>query len=102
MYLEEMFGLKGKVAIVTGGGRGIGQTVACGLAKAGAEVVILCRSGADETVKLITSDGGKAYCVLCDVTNEKQVDRALAEILAKSGSIDVVFNNAGICIHKST
>ncbi|MEG2234193.1 MAG: SDR family oxidoreductase [Oscillospiraceae bacterium] len=102
MYLEEMFGLKGKVAIVTGGGRGIGQTVACGLAKAGAEVVILCRTGADETVKLITSDGGKAYCVLCDVTNEKQVDRALAEILAKSGSIDVVFNNAGICIHKST
>ncbi|HEY5466827.1 MAG TPA: short-chain dehydrogenase, partial [Clostridia bacterium] len=43
MYLEEMFGLKGKVAIVTGGGQGIGQVVACGLSKAGAQVVILSR-----------------------------------------------------------
>ena len=49
-YLDELFGLNGKVAIVTGGGRGIGQVVAGGLAKAGAEVVILGRSGADETV----------------------------------------------------
>ena len=48
MYLEKMFGLKGKIAIVTGGGRGIGQVIACGLAKAGAEVVIISRSGAEE------------------------------------------------------
>ena len=54
MYLEKMFGLNGKVAIVTGGGRGIGQVIAQGLAEAGAEVVILSRSGAEETVKLIT------------------------------------------------
>ena len=51
MYLEKMFGLNGKVAIVTGGGRGIGQVIAQGLAEAGAEVVILSRSGAEETVK---------------------------------------------------
>ena len=61
MYLDELFGLKGKTAIVTGGGRGIGQVVACGLAKAGAEVVIISRSGAAETVKLIEEAGGKAY-----------------------------------------
>ena len=60
MYLEKMFGLNGKVAIVTGGGRGIGQVIAQGLAEAGAEVVILSRSGAEETVKLITEAGGKA------------------------------------------
>ena len=61
MYLEEMFGLKGKVAIVTGGRRGIGQVVACGLAKAGAEVVIFSRTLSPETVKMIKDEGGNAY-----------------------------------------
>ncbi|MDL2213996.1 SDR family oxidoreductase [Clostridia bacterium OttesenSCG-928-O13] len=102
MYLDQMFGLKGKVALVTGGGQGIGQTVSIGLAKAGAEVAIVSRTGADETVKLIEAEGGKAYSILGDVTKEADVDRAVAEILQKSGSIDVVFNNAGICIHKGT
>lgn len=102
MYLEKMFGLNGKVAIVTGGGRGIGQVIAQGLAEAGAEVVILSRSGAEETVKLITEAGGKAYDIKADVTDEAQVDKALAEIIERSGSIDVLFNNAGVCIHKST
>lgn len=102
MYLEDIFGLKGKVAVVTGGGRGIGQTVACGLAKAGAEVVILNRSSADETVKMITAAGGLAYFIATDVTSEKSVDAAMAAILERSGSIDIVFNNAGICLHQST
>ena len=102
MYLEEIFGLGGKVAVVTGGGQGIGQTVAVGLAKAGAEVVITCRHGADETVKLIEEAGGKAYYVQCDVTSEESVDKAVAEIIEKSGHIDVLFNNAGICYHKGT
>ena len=44
MYVEELFGLKGKVAVVTGASKGIGKTAAVGLAKAGAEVAILCRS----------------------------------------------------------
>jgi sorbose reductase len=102
MYLEELFGLKGKVAVVTGGGRGIGQTVAIGLAKAGAEIAILCRSGADETVKMIEDEGGKAYWIATDVTKEESVDVAFSEILTRSGSIDIVFNNAGICMHQST
>ena len=102
MYLEKMFGLNGKVAIVTGGGRGIGQVIAQGLAEAGAEVVILSRSGAEETVKLITEAGGKAYDLKADVTDETQVDKALAEILERSGSIDILFNNAGNCMHQST
>jgi NAD(P)-dependent dehydrogenase (short-subunit alcohol dehydrogenase family) len=102
MYLEKMFGLKGKVAIVTGGGRGIGQVIAIGLARAGAEVVILCRSGADETINRIIADGGKSYGILCDVTNEQEVDEAFAQIIEKSGRIDIVFNNAGICMHQNT
>ena len=102
MYLEKMFGLKGKIAIVTGGGRGIGQVIACGLAKAGAEVVIISRSGAEETVKMIEEDGGKAYDLKADVTDEAQVDHTLQTILDRSGSIDILFNNAGICMHQST
>ncbi len=101
-YIDTIFGLTGKVAIVTGGGRGIGQVIARGFAKAGAEVVILSRSGADETLELIKKDGGKAYYITTDVTREESVDAAMAEILKRSGSIDIVFNNAGICKHQTT
>ncbi|MCD8139125.1 MAG: SDR family oxidoreductase [Planctomycetaceae bacterium] len=101
-YIDTIFGLTGKVAIVTGGGRGIGQVIARGFAKAGAEVVILSRSGADETLELIKKDGGKAYYIATDVTKEESVDAAMAEILKRSGSIDIVFNNAGICKHQTT
>jgi len=102
MYLEKMFGLKGKTAVITGGRRGIGQVIACGLAKAGAEVVILSKTESPETVKMIEEAGGSAYSVAADVTDEAQVDQAVAEIVARSGKIDVLFNNAGICIHKDT
>ena len=100
MYLDEVFGLKGKTAIVTGGGQGIGQVIAVGMAKAGAEVVIVCRSGADETIRLIEEAGGKAYFVKCDVTKEDQVNAAVEEIISRSGKIDILFNNAGACYHK--
>ncbi|MCI7813207.1 MAG: SDR family oxidoreductase [Lachnospiraceae bacterium] len=102
MYLDEVFGLSGKTAVVTGAGRGIGQVVACGLAKAGAEIVIISRSGAEETVDMITKAGGKAYDLKADVTKEDEVDAAVAEIMRRSGKIDILFNNAGICIHKGT
>jgi NAD(P)-dependent dehydrogenase (short-subunit alcohol dehydrogenase family) len=100
MYLEEIFGLKGKVAVVTGGGQGIGQVIALGLAKAGAEIVIVCRSGADETIRQIEEAGGKAYFVKCDVTDEQAVNAAVDEIIQRSGKIDILFNNAGACYHK--
>ncbi len=101
-YLEELFSLKGKTAIVTGAGRGIGQVVARGLANAGAEIVILCRHGAEETIRLIEGDGNRAYYVQADVTEEKQVDAALAEVMRRSGRVDILFNNAGICMHQTT
>lgn len=102
MYLEEMFGLSGKTAIVTGAGRGIGQVIAIGLAKAGAEVVSISRSGAEETISMITENGGKAYDLRADVTQEKEVDAVISEIMKRSGKIDILINNAGVCIHKST
>jgi NAD(P)-dependent dehydrogenase (short-subunit alcohol dehydrogenase family) len=101
-YLEKLFSLKGKVALVTGGGRGIGQVVALGLARAGAEIAILSRSGADETVRLIEQEGGRAYSLIADVTKAEAVDAALARILSRSGGLHIVFNNAGMCIHKET
>jgi len=102
MYLDELFGLKGKVVIVTGGSRGIGQVVAIGLAKAGAEVAIFSRTEAKETVIAISDNGGKAYSLLVDVTDEERVNAAVDEVMKRSGSIDIVFNNAGTCIHKDT
>ena len=101
-YLNKLFGLEGKTAVVTGGNRGIGQVVARGLANAGAEVVIISRSGGAETVKLIREDGSRAYDIKADVTDEKSVEQAVEEIEKRSGGIHVLFNNAGICIHKST
>ncbi len=101
-YLEQLFGLQGKTAIVTGGGRGIGQVIALGLAKAGAEVIIISRSGAQETVELIEQAGGKAYELRADVTKEDEVNKALKEIIKRSKKVDILFNNTGICIHKET
>ena len=101
-YISELFGLEGKVAVVTGGSRGIGQTVSIGLAKAGAEVAILCRTQPDETLAQIKKAGGRAYHIAADVTDETAVEHAFDEIFRRSGAIDIVFNNAGICIHKPT
>ena len=101
-YLDELFSLKGKTAIVTGGGRGIGQVVTLGLSKAQADIVILSRSDASETIKLINDNGGKCCHIKCDVTDENAVNNAMEKILNNSNSIDILFNNAGVCIHKST
>ena len=101
-YLDELFSLHGKTAIVTGGGRGIGQVVALGLSKAQANIVILSRSDASETIKLINDNGGKCYHIKCDVTDENAVNKAIEKIINNSNSIDILFNNAGVCIHKST
>jgi Dehydrogenases with different specificities (related to short-chain alcohol dehydrogenases) len=102
MYLEQLFGLKGKVVVVTGGSRGIGQVVAIGLAKAGAEVAIFSRSKATETVNAILEAGGMGYSIQVDVTDEVGVEKALKEVMSRSGSVDILFNNAGACIHKDT
>jgi len=84
--------------IVTGGGRGIGQATARAFAAEGADVLVLGRTVADleDTVAQITGDGGQAWLLPCDVTDEAQVDGAAARAAARWDRIDVLVNNAGI------
>lgn len=100
-FLEKMFSLDGKVALVTGGGRGIGQVICLQLAKAGADIAIFSRSGAAETVKLIEAEGGKAIDIIADATKEDQVAAGIQKIIDVYGHLDIVINNAGVCYHKT-
>ena len=90
--------LKDKVAIVTGGGRGIGRAIALVFAAEGAAVVLAARtlSKLEETADVIRKKGGRAIAVQTDVSDEKQVARMVAETIATFGRVDILVNNAGI------
>jgi len=91
--------LHGCVALVTGGGRGLGRVIAEALAGAGAAVGVLGRSGGDlaETVRLIEKAGGVAAAARADVADESATARAVGELRRRLGPVDVLVNNAGIC-----
>lgn len=91
--------LKGKVAIVTGGSRGIGRAVCLDLAGRGATVVVNYVSrpdAAEETAAAIREKGGEAVISQFDVADSGQVQTAFKKILADLGHIDILVNNAGI------
>ncbi len=90
--------LSAKVAIVTGGGTGIGRGIALALAHEGSRVVICGRRQAplEETVQAIWRSGGNAVYVQADVSIEKEVDQVLETTLDKFGTVDILVNNAGI------
>jgi 3-oxoacyl-[acyl-carrier protein] reductase len=89
---------KGRVAIVTGGGYGIGREVAESLAKMGAAVGIVGRSQSrlDETLAAIEHDGGKAMVFSADVADKGAIQRVVAETEAKFGPVDILISNAGL------
>jgi gluconate 5-dehydrogenase len=93
-----MFGLKGKVALVTGGCHGIGYAIGKGLAQAGAEVVFNARrqDAIDAAVENFRKDGITARGYVCDVTDEEQVNALVAKVEKEVGVIDILVNNAGI------
>jgi NAD(P)-dependent dehydrogenase (short-subunit alcohol dehydrogenase family) len=96
-YIEDLFGLKNKVAIVTGGTGVLGSEMCSALSRAGARVVVLGRrkDAADALVKKIESVGGQALAVAADVLSEDDLSRAKQKILETFGSIDILVNGAG-------
>ena len=94
MFLE----LPGRVAIVTGGARGIGFAIAERLSKAGASVVIadVSEVGADAAAERVREGGGKAVAAVADVTNPNEVNAMVERALDAFGGLDILVNNAGI------
>jgi len=90
--------LGGQVAIVTGGGRGIGRAIALALARAGAAVAVVARSPDQlaETVSLIEEARGRAISVPADVTDERAIQHMVNEVERRLGPVDLLVNNAGI------
>ncbi|HOM08196.1 MAG TPA: glucose 1-dehydrogenase [Syntrophales bacterium] len=98
MQLQKMFDLHGKVALVTGGGRGIGKFIATGLAEAGADLVIASRKtnnleAAAREIK--DAFGVRVLAVTCDLAREEDIARLVDTALAEYGRVDILVNNAG-------
>lgn len=95
--MKNKFDLAGKIAVVTGGGSGIGRAIAITMAQQGATSIILDLSleAADKVVKEITDEGGQAEAYVCDVADHESVKKVFSEALG-SRSLDILVNNAGI------
>jgi NAD(P)-dependent dehydrogenase (short-subunit alcohol dehydrogenase family) len=98
MNVREMFDLKGKVAIVTGGGRGIGLKMAEGLAEVGANIVLCsrklenCQKAAQDLAKL----GVKTLAMACDVRSSAEIQGVVDKTLKEFGRLDILVNNSGV------
>jgi NAD(P)-dependent dehydrogenase (short-subunit alcohol dehydrogenase family) len=97
-YLNQLFSLNGKTAVVIGGTGELCGAMAEGLASAGAEVVLVGRSKekAEARLKSIEAAGGKAWFLPCEVDKREQLEKLLADVVEKSGKVDVLINGAGM------
>lgn len=100
--MNNLFELKGKVAVITGGNGGIGFGMATGLASAGATIVIAARDTQKSVaaVAKLESIGASALAVGVDVTDEASCKNLIAQVVERCGHIDILANNAGINIRK--
>ena len=90
--------LKGKVAIVTGAGSGLGKTIAQKLAAEGAKVALadISMENAQKAAEEIQKTGGEAAAFLADITSEEQIQKMFAEVEREFGGIDLLYNNAAV------
>ena len=97
-FLEQKFGLKGKVALVTGSSKGLGLAMARALAQSGADVIVNGRDAASlaPVVKELASYGVKATAIAADLGRRADVERLIGEAIAWQGHLDILVNNAGI------
>jgi NAD(P)-dependent dehydrogenase (short-subunit alcohol dehydrogenase family) len=108
MSEPNLFDLTGKVAIVTGGGRGLGKAIALGLAGAGADLVVASRKldNCEEAAREIEATGRRALAVACHLGRPDQIDALVASAYDAFGRVDIVVNNAamspGTMLHESS
>jgi NAD(P)-dependent dehydrogenase (short-subunit alcohol dehydrogenase family) len=97
LKVQELFDLSGKVALITGGGRGLGKQIAEAYGEAGAQVVVCSRKleACEETVAELKEKGIRALALSCDVTNPDDIDSAVESVLKEFGRIDILVNNSG-------
>ena len=97
-YLKDLFGLQGKTAVVIGGTGELCGTMALGLARAGAEVVLGGRipEKAERRLAEIEADGGQGYFVPVDVTSRESLQHLLDTVIERSGQVDILINGAGV------
>src|SRR5438093_2557784 len=90
--------LVGRIALVTGGGRGIGRAVALALAVEGADIAVAARSGdeLEETVSSIRAAGRRGEAIVCDVTDRSNVEAMIGRVKTALGDPLILVNNAGI------
>lgn len=96
MKASEMFGLEGRVALVTGGARGLGREIALTFAENGASLFIVDMADAGDTVRDVEALGARCTAVKADVSDEKAVMESVRRAMKEYGRIDVLVNNAGI------
>ncbi len=94
--MDDLFSLNGKVAVVTGASRGLGQAIAVGYAKHGAKLVVSDVLDVSETIKMVEEAGGEAVGMNVDVSSREQVKGMFNAAEERFGGVDILVNNAGI------
>jgi 2-dehydro-3-deoxy-D-gluconate 5-dehydrogenase len=92
------FRIDGKVALVTGGSKGIGGAIALGLAEAGADVAVVSRQTDQNIGKTIGNTGKKFFHYPADLTQRQQTKTIVPAVLKEMGTLDILVNNAGMCL----